>query len=569
MPWWRKAIVVFSLHKPGWARDRGNDREPALTRWGLQRFEWVAGILGRRRQGRTVAVGVASTLLLGLGFVMPAQGRAEIAEAETFQILYTNDIESVYEPLPAIWRSDMTHIGGLAKLASLIARYRVQEPKSLLLDAGDLFTGSLSKATQGRLVFDLYSAIGYDAVNIGNHEFEYGWQTLAFVSQRARFPLLNANIFYENTDIPFGRAYVILEVGSIRVAVLGLMGIDAFINTMMPSHRQGLRIVAPETVAAHWVPRLRQEADVVLLLTHQGRTAPMQTDKEADPDVQRGFEEEYALAGAVDGIDLIVAGHTDHGLQTPVRHPDTQTLIVETFGQGMHLGVLNLRYQSGQPLTVLSSDLVPVNADELPSDTAVLALIQTARSEHPELAAVAGTLVGHAPRKYYGESVVGNLVADALRAHAKTDIGMITPGALRADLTSGSVTVEQIRNVFPFLDRVSTIRLTGALLKDVVRKGLQREYGLPQYSGLTLTAELAESGEESLISLKINSSPVIDTKQYTLATGSFTATGGEGYHLLTPHIIGTSEALVADVLVAYFKSKGRVEAPDLGRQTLR
>jgi 2',3'-cyclic-nucleotide 2'-phosphodiesterase (5'-nucleotidase family) len=62
---------------------------------------------------------------------------------------------------------------------------------------------------------------------------------------------------------------------------------------------------------------------------------------------------------------------------------------------------------------------------------------------------------------------------------------------------------------------------------------------------------------------------VIDTKQYTLATGSFTATGGEGYHLLTPHIIGTSEALVADVLVAYFKSKGRVEAPDLGRQTLR
>ncbi|MBT3463275.1 MAG: bifunctional metallophosphatase/5'-nucleotidase [Gammaproteobacteria bacterium] len=500
---------------------------------------------------------------------MPAQGRAEIAEAETFQILYTNDIESVYEPLPAIWRSDMTHIGGLAKLASLIARYRVQEPKSLLLDAGDLFTGSLSKATQGRLVFDLYSAIGYDAVNIGNHEFEYGWQTLAFVSQRARFPLLNANIFYENTDIPFGRAYVILEVGSIRVAVLGLMGIDAFINTMMPSHRQGLRIVAPETVAAHWVPRLRQEADVVLLLTHQGRTAPMQTDKEADPDVQRGFEEEYALAGAVDGIDLIVAGHTDHGLQTPVRHPDTQTLIVETFGQGMHLGVLNLRYQSGQPLTVLSSDLVPVNADELPSDTAVLALIQTARSEHPELAAVAGTLVGHAPRKYYGESVVGNLVADALRAHAKTDIGMITPGALRADLTSGSVTVEQIRNVFPFLDRVSTIRLTGALLKDVVRKGLQREYGLPQYSGLTLTAELAESGEESLISLKINSLPVIDTKQYTLATGSFTATGGEGYHLLTPHIIGTSEALVADVLVAYFKSKGRVEAPDLGRQTLR
>jgi 5'-nucleotidase / UDP-sugar diphosphatase len=347
MQWWRKAIVVFSLRKPGWARDRGDDREPALMRWGLKRSEWVAGILGRRRQGRTVAVGVASTLLLWLGFVMPAQGRAEIAEAETFQILYTNDIESVYEPLPATWRSDMTHIGGLAKLASLIAQYRVQVPKSLLLDAGDLFTGSLAKATQGRLVFDLYSAIGYDAVNVGNHEFEYGWQTLAFVSQRARFPLLNANIFYENTVIPFGRAYVILEVGRIRVAVLGLMGVDAFINTMMPRHRRGLRIVAPETVAAHWVPMLRREADVVVLLTHQGRTAPMQTDKEADPEVQRGFEEEYALAGAVDGIDLIVAGHTDHGLQTPVRHPKTQTLIVENFWAKHALGRLKPAVSSG------------------------------------------------------------------------------------------------------------------------------------------------------------------------------------------------------------------------------
>ena len=145
----------------------------------------------------------------------------------------------------------------------------------------------------------------------------------------------------------------------------------------------------------------------------------------------------------------------------------------------------------------------------------------------------------------------------------------ITPGALRADLASGPVTVEQIRNVFPFLDRVSTVRLTGAVLKEVVRKGLRREYGLPQYSGLTLTAELEAPEGDRLISIKINNLPVIDTKEYTLATGSFTATGGEGYHLLTPHVVGTSEALVSEVLVAYFESKREVVAPSLGRQTLR
>lgn len=251
--------------------------------------------------------------------VMPGHA----SEPQAFRILYTNDIESVLEPLPATWRPDMARIGGLPKLASLIRTYRERQPNTLLLDAGDLFTGALSKATEGRLVVDLYSVMGYDAVNLGNHEFEYGWQTLAFVSQRARFPLLKANIFYEGTDIPFSRAYVIFKVGSLKVGVLGLMGIDAFLNTMMPSHRQGLTVVEPAIVAAQWVPRLRAEADVVVLLTHQGRTAPMQTDKKADPEVQRGFAAEYALAGTVEDIDLIVAGHTDHGLRTPVRHPET------------------------------------------------------------------------------------------------------------------------------------------------------------------------------------------------------------------------------------------------------
>lgn len=193
----------------------------------------------------------------------------------------------------------------------------------------------------------------------------------------------------------------------------------------------------------------------------------------------------------------------------------------------MHLGVLNLLYEAGQPLTVVSSDLVPVNADQLPDDAAVAGLIQTARAQHPELAAVAGVLQGHAPRKYYRESVVGNLVADALRASTKADIGMITPGALRADLTSGSVTVEQIRNVLPFLDRVTTVKLTGALLKEVVEKGLRREYGLPQYSGLTLTADLENPVGSRIGCLKINGLKVINTSEYSLSIGSFTATGGE------------------------------------------
>ena len=108
-----------------------------------------------------------------------------IQKGKKVTILYTNDIESVYEPVEAFWRDDMQRIGGMARLATLLEVERLKNPATFTLDAGDMFTGSLSKATEGRLVFDLYSRMGYDAVNLGNHEFEYGWQILHRVMHTA------------------------------------------------------------------------------------------------------------------------------------------------------------------------------------------------------------------------------------------------------------------------------------------------------------------------------------------------------------------------------------------------
>ena len=485
---------------------------------------------------------------------------------EVLQILYTNDIESVYAPLPALWRDDMAYIGGLPKLGTLIEQKRAQEKQTLVFDAGDLFTGALSKATQGRLAFDLYGVMGYDAVALGNHEFEYGWETLRHVRQRASFPLLNANIFYEDSSIPFGQAYTLFRRGNVTVAVLGLMGVDAFHNTMMASHRRGLTIEDPITAARRWVPKLREEADIVVLLTHQGRTAPMQTDKASDPEVQRGIDEEYRLAGEVPGIDLLIAGHTDHGLLSPVRHERTGTIIVQTFGQGMHVGVLKVRWSAGQPLQVLSAELTPVNADVLPDATSVSTLIEEARQAHPDLTEIVGRLEGNAPRRYYRESVLGNWVADVIRETAQADIGMITPGALRADLIAGDVTVEAIKNVFPFLDTIAVVTLSGAELISVIEQGLWRAYGLPQYSGLTLTYDLSQPFGERLQSLLVAGEPVKRGRRYSLATGSFTAGGGEGYTQFEQAEVQPIAGLLADALVASVRAKESIMPPDLGRQ---
>ena len=109
-------------------------------------------------------------------------------------ILHTNDIESVYEPIQAVWRDDIELIGGISHLASLIDDVRASEEISFLVDAGDIYTGALSKKTRGKLPFDLYNAMGYDALNIGNHEFEYNWEPLVEIIPRANFPVLNASL---------------------------------------------------------------------------------------------------------------------------------------------------------------------------------------------------------------------------------------------------------------------------------------------------------------------------------------------------------------------------------------
>ena len=127
-----------------------------------------------------------------------------------------------------------------------------------MLDAGDIFTGALSKKSEGKLPFDLYSAMNYDALTLGNHEFEYGWETLVETIPRASFPVLNANIVNQATDKLIAQPFTILNKGGVKVGVIGVMGIDAFYNTMASFHREGLTIKNPTESVQYWADKIRR-----------------------------------------------------------------------------------------------------------------------------------------------------------------------------------------------------------------------------------------------------------------------------------------------------------------------
>ena len=504
---------------------------------------------------RTLAVAAAVLALLP-AFALGDEQRVTIA--------FTNDFESAYDPVEAWWRDDINRIGGIAELATLVDALRESSETFFLFDAGDIFTGTLAQRTQGAVSFDLMALMGYDAMVIGNHEFEYGWEVLADQKNRVAFPVLGANLFYRGTEHPFAQPWAIIERDGVRVGVIGVMGQDAG-TALIPAHIAGLEVRDPAAVIAPIVARLRAECDLVVVLTHQGQTAPMQTNDEADDAVQRGNEANLALARAVPGIDVILAGHTDAGTRKPLVEPVNGTVVMQTFGQGQHLGVLEFDVTDSGTQFV-GGRLEAVNADQLKPDAVVSERLDAYRSQHADLYVPIGQTAAALTRRYYVESTLGNAFADIVRDAVDAQIGLMPSGALRRDLPQGAVRRVDLLDAFPFQDRVARIELTGEVLARVLEQGLSLERGLLQISGLEIAYDPARPSGARLESVLVNGAPLDPDAIYTVGTLEILAAGGDQF---TQFSDATSNELLAltfaDALLGAFEARELVSVPETGR----
>ena len=506
-------------------------------------------------------------LLITFLFLTSLITNSDESSSKEIVILHTNDIESVYEPIQAVWRDDIELIGGISHLASLIDDVRASEDISFLVDAGDIYTGALSKKTKGKLPFDLYNAMGYDALNIGNHEFEYNWEPLVEIIPRANFPVLNANIFIEKTGELIAQPYAVLEKSGVKIGLIGVMGIDAFYNTMAPFHRTGLSIKDPTETAQYWADKIRDSVDMIVVLTHQNKTAPMQTNKESDPSVQRGFDEDYAMAGKLRGVHAIYGGHSDNGLMQPVVHPETGTIIGLTFGQGMHLGYTKFMINTNtNDVTFINGYLIPVDSKKYKAKEETSKLIAEYRKQYPELSEVIASMKEASMRLYNNESTIGNLLTDIMRKAANSDIAFLNSGAIRADLNAGRVTLEQLINVYPFPDTLSIVELTGAEIRKLIEYSLTLPYGIGQISGLKIEFDSSKPAMHRLIEVYVGDLALIDSKTYTIATSKYLAKGGDGYSIFTEgNLIDDSQSM-PEALYKGFKELSTIDLPAINRQ---
>ena len=531
----------------------------------------MAGIhLINQRQLRVTGIYLVICLLVACSFfpvfsAAESPGPDDREPVQTVTLLFTNDLESTYDPVAAYWRDDMEHIGGIAQLATLIEQFRASEENVFLFDAGDIFTGVLAKLTQGEVSFELMNTMGYDAMAIGNHEFEYGWEVLARQKHRVPFPVLGANLFYRGTDIHFAQPYSIIERNGIRIGVIGILGRDAA-TALNPPNIAGLEVRDPGLIVPEYVKLLRPDVDLVVLLTHQGKTAPMQTDDEAHPETRRDMEADIELAGIVDGIDVLLGGHADAGTEEPVVQPQTGTLIMQTWGQGFHLGFLQLRVDLEKD-EILSYDgrLVPVDSDSLEPHARVAGKLAAYRSRHSDIYEVAGYAAERLSRRYNEESDLGNLFADIRRAESGAQIGVSLSGAIRRDIPAGPVTVAMLLDAYPFIDDIVTVRLSGAKIIEVLEHGLSLERGIMQVSGITVRYDLGRPAGLRVLEVQVGEEALREDAVYTVAAGSFLLNGGDNYTgFLDSEVIAVGRDFGA-ALVDYFKSQDVVGIPAGGR----
>lgn len=487
------------------------------------------------------------------------------AADRTVTLLFTNDVESAYDPIPAFWLEGLDRIGGIAEMTTLINDIRATNPRTFLFDSGDIFTGALAKETQGALAFDLMALMGYDALGIGNHEFEYGVEVFGWQKNRAPFPVLSANMFYKGTDHPFAQAHTIIERGGVRIGVVAIMGRDA-VSAIIPAFIAPLDVTDEAVAVQKSVDAIRGEVDIVVLLTHQGKTAPMQTDAETDPRTQRDIDADIRLAGAVTGVDVMFSGHADAGTPKPVIHPDTGTIIMQTYGQATHLGFLELTLGDAGSIKRHDGKLIPVDADRYAPDPVVRARIEAARTQFPALFQVIGRSGAYMNRKYMEESTLGNLFADIFRAKAGTDIAFIHPGSLRKDLPAGEIRRVDILDVYPFIDHVLTMALNGRQLKDLIEQSLTFERGLLEISGFEVTYDRSRPERQRVLSMSRDGKPIKPDDVFTAAAPTIIANGADLFTTFTEVEKTGNAGLISEILLEYFAGHDRVNAPALGRQ---
>ncbi len=453
------------------------------------------------------------------------------AQNKKLNILYTNDLHAHLEPHIVPWVSKTRRVGGFANIATLVKREKAANPNTVYFDAGDWFSGPyMSSLTKGEAIIDAMNYLGLDAACVGNHEFDHGWENALEQFAKAKFPILNGNIFIKGTEqLHWNNPYIIKEVNGVRLGVIGMHGKFAFYDTVSAEMITGVEARDEEVYLKKYIAELKDKTDLIVLLTHQGIPGRQSTTGTAD--VARNLERDIELAKRVPGIDIIVTGHAHQG--TPKPLVSNGTIIVSTDAYTIELGKLEITYDKKKDkITRYKNHFKYLYDDEVADDAEMVEVINKWKDRLKTITEEKVTNTTEALTRSYGEeSLLGNMVADAmLDAYPEYDLVVTNSGGLRQDIDAGAVTVGDLISAFPFPNTIVQLEMKGSDMRAIFEHGAGLTNGILQVSkGVEMVYDEGKPVGSRIKTLKIKGVPLDDNKIYKVLTSNFLADGGDGF----------------------------------------
>lgn len=410
-------------------------------------------------------------------------------------------------------------VGGSARAAWLFDEAERRNPNTLIIDGGDSpYNTDLANISLGKSSVDVMNAQGYDATVLGNHDFDYSFDNLLSLADRAEYAMLSANTYWKDGTYPEQfEPYIVKEVGGVKVAIVGLTD-DGSKATTHYANTQDIDFHDQWEVGQEVVAKADAESDVVILLSHLhggNNTVPTK----------------------IDGIDMEVGGGNDiFGRPLNIEG----TVVVNPGGVGTCVNQTNLNLKDGKVLGYTFNQIIL--SSDVPEDAEVKAIIEDYQADldaqmEVVIGQCASDIAWSSPLVRTQESPLGNLAADALRDYCDADIAIQNGGGIRAGLTAGDVTVGDVFAMLPFDNKVTLVEVTGQTVWDALENGVDgyptTNGKFPQVSGIKYTFDGSKPAGERIVSVTLEDGTPLDLDAwYTLACNDFMCGGGDGYTML-------------------------------------
>jgi 2',3'-cyclic-nucleotide 2'-phosphodiesterase (5'-nucleotidase family) len=561
-------------------------------------------------QGPVRAIDVAPTAAFLLGAPGPSNASGSIlygllANGSSLREVTLLDISDFHGQLPPLSASadsfdeegaagESYNVGGVAFLASWFDRYRAQaQGEAILVTAGDAVgaTPPISSLFGDLPTIEVMNALGFTADALGNHNFDAGAENMfQNLAPAADFPYLSVNLVPARADATPGAgepgfgSSVLLDVNGVSVGLIGFSNPD-IPDLTRPGALDPYRVIDPvEPINAEAASLRQQGADVVIAMGHMGALGGTLTEP-TGPVV--------SVAEQLEGVDLVVGDHTDAQVSAVLPN---DVMLVENRSKGVMFSRVRLVVDTdtGELVYRTADYHRPWNIGMTPNAE----IAESLDALEVELAPIFGEVIGSAtqaiPRSdscggeagRLCESLIGDVVADALRTTYGVDFAVTNSGGIRADLTCppegaefcptdagpNVITEGQVLTVLPFGNVAVTLQLSGAELKEMLEVGVsampEADGGFPQVSGLCFTYDIgAEPGNRVTGAVRQAADgsctgeaiDLTEAATYTLATNDFTASGGDGYPELLSR--ANSREILADVVSAYVAGESPLALP--------